>query len=192
MTRSKLVFLLFAAALALPAAAAAKGPDGAAITGPGLGQTLRISGNGESMSNALGNFTMEAGFFPAAFDQIPDPMLPGRPKGELGPKYLITYHVPGPEGQSYRITQDLYPYAHGGAVTYMKPGQNIFDGHTHGGWYLGGLPLKLTLQHQGLAAKAPSAGTNVALVAGIAVPGGLALAAAAAFAAGYRRRQRPA
>jgi hypothetical protein len=192
MTRSRLVFLLFAAALLLPAAAAAKGPDGASISGPGLGKTLRISGNGESQGSPLGSLAMEAGFFPAAFQESPDPMLPGPPKADLGPKYVISYDVPGPDGKSYRLHQDLYPYAHGGAVTYMRPGQNIFGGRTHGGWFVGGLPLKLTLQHQGLPARAPSAGTNVALVAGIAVPGGLALAAAAAFATGYRRRQRPA
>jgi hypothetical protein len=192
MTRSRLVFLLFAAALALPAIAAAKGPDEAKISGPGLGKTLTISGDGENMGNALGNFAMNAGFFPAAFHQTPNPMLPGRPKGALGPKYTITYRVPGPNRETYRITQDLYPYAHGGAVTYTKPGQKIFEGHTYGGWFPGGLPLKLTLQHQGLPAKAPSSGTNMALVAGIAVPGGIALAAAAAFATGYRRRQRPA
>jgi hypothetical protein len=192
MTRSRLVFLFCAAALILPAAAAAKGPDQAKVSGPGLGKTLIIRGNSESSGNALADFAMNAGFFPAAFQQIPNPMLPGRPKGALGPKYTIDYRVPGPNRETFRITQDLYPYAHGGAVTYMKPGQKIFDGHTYGGWFLGGVPLKLTLQHQGLPAKAPSSGTNVALVAGIAVPGGIALAAAAAFAAGYRRRQRPA
>jgi hypothetical protein len=192
MTRSRLVFLLLAAALVLPAAAAAKGPDEAKISGPGLGKTLIIRGDSESTGNALANFTMNAGLFPAVFDQTPNPMLPGRPKGDLGPKYTIDYHVPGPNGEAYRIIQDLYPYAHGGAVTYLRPGQKIFDMHTRGGWFLGGLPLKLTLQNQGLPAKAPSSGTNMALVAGIAVPGGIALAAAAAFATGYRRRQRPA
>ena len=193
MTRSRLVLLLFAAALALPAVAAAKGPDEAKISGPGLGKTLIIRGDSESSGNALAEFAMNAGFFPAAFEQTPNPMLPGRPKGALGPKYTIDYHVPGPNRDAYRITQDLYPYAKGGAVTYMKPGQRIFDFHVRGGWFLGGVPLKQTLQRQGLPAKAPtSSGTNVALVAGIAVPGGIALAAAAAFAAGYRRRQRPA
>ena len=36
-----------AAALVLPAAAAAKGPESAAISGPALGRSLSITGNGE-------------------------------------------------------------------------------------------------------------------------------------------------
>ena len=194
MTRSRLVLVLRAAALVLPAAAAAKGPGEASITGPGLGKALKIAGNGESMQTQLGQITDLAGFFPAAFGQSPDPMLKQAPTGDLGPKYTIHYVVPGGEGSTFRIEQDVYPYARGGALTYTKPGQPIFDTTTRGGWFPGGLPLKLALVHEGLPAKAASAssGTNVALVAGIAVPGALALAAAAMLAAGYRRRQKQA
>jgi hypothetical protein len=62
-------------------------------------------------------------------------MLPGRPKGDLGPRYTIEYNVPGPEGKDYSISQDLYPYALPSAVTYMKAGQEIFDMTTVGGWW---------------------------------------------------------
>ena len=57
MTRPRLVLVLLAAALVLPAAAAAKGPGEASITGPGLGKALRIAGNGESMGTPLGQIT---------------------------------------------------------------------------------------------------------------------------------------
>jgi hypothetical protein len=192
MTRSRLVLALLAAALALPAAAAAKGPGEASITGPGLGKALKIAGNGESMQSPLGQITALTGFFPAAFGQSPDPMLKQAPTRDLGPRYTIHYVVPGPDGRTFRLTQDAYPYAHGGALTYTKPGQPIFDMTTRGGWFPGGLPLKLALVQQGLPKKAPSAGTNVALVAGIAVPGAIALAAAAMLATGYRRRNKEA
>jgi hypothetical protein len=192
MTRFKLVLLVLAAALVVPAAAAAKGPDQASISGPGLGKALRIPGSGESMQTPLGQITALAGFFPAAFSQTPNPMLMEAPTRDLGPKYTIDYRVPGPDGRTFRIEQDLYPYAKGGALTYTKPGQPIFDMTTRGGWFLGGLPLRLALQKQGLPARAPAAGSNVALVAGIAVPGGIALLAAAAFATAYRRRNRAA
>jgi hypothetical protein len=191
MTRYRLAPVLLAGALLFPAAAAAKGPSEASVSGPGLGKALELSGGGEQMGTPLGNLTMEAGLFPASFGQSPDPMLKARPSGELGPKYTIHYVVPGPNGTTYRIDQDLYPYAKVGAVTYTKPGQPIFDSKTLGGWYLGGLPLKLTLVHQGLPAKAPDSGTNMALLAGIAVPGGIGLAAAAAFITGRRRNPRP-
>jgi hypothetical protein len=185
--------LVFAGLLTFPAVAAAKGPDQASISGPSLDKTITLAGSGESMGTALGNLTQFAGFFPAAYGQSPDPMLKSAPTGDLGQRFRIHYRVPGENRTMYSINQDVYPYAHGGALTYMKPGQSIFGMSTRGGWFLGGLPLKLLLVHQGLSAKASSAGgSNTALVAGIAVPGGIALIAAAIFAAGYRRRSRPA
>ena len=189
MTRLKLAPALLAAALIFPAAAAAKGPSDATITGPGLDKALKISGSGESSSTPLGQVTMLAGFFPAVFDQTPNPMLAKAPTRNLGPKYSIRYVVPGPDQGPDVIMQDLYPYAQGGALTYTRPGQKIFSMKTRGGWFLGGLPLKLELVKQGLPAKAPNAeGSNLALVAGIAVPGGIALLAVGAFMAARRRR----
>src|SRR5215210_6834403 len=126
----RFLFVLFAAALLAPAALA-KGPSQATITGPG--KTISYKGSGEESGSPLGNLTLYAGFFPAAFGQSPNPMLTSRPTGKLGAKFTIRYLVPGPNNDSFRITQDLYPYAKGGAVTYMKPGQAIFDMRTHGG-----------------------------------------------------------
>ena len=192
MTRFRLAAAPLAAALLLPAAAAAKGPSSASISGPGLGKTLTIGGNGESMGTALGNITQLTGFFPAAYGQSPDPMLSTAPTKNLGPKYRIHYRVPGPNNATFSINQNLYPYAHGGALTYMKPGQRIFGMTTRGGWFLGGAPLRLALVHQGLPARATSNGASMALVAGIAVPGGLALIAAGILGTGYRRRRQQA
>ena len=90
----RLLFLLAIAALALPAAALAKGPSEATITGPGLGKAITIVG-AEEEGSPLMSFAEQAGFFQAAFGQEPDPMLPGKPKGDLGPKYRIEYKVPG-------------------------------------------------------------------------------------------------
>jgi hypothetical protein len=188
----KRFLLVLAVALALPAAAAAKGPDQATISGPGM-KTVTLGGNGESMGSALGELTERAGLFPALFVTAPDPMLKDAPTKSLGPKYHIHYRVPGPESGSFAIDQDVYPYAKGGALTYTKPGQRIFDSRSPGGWFLGGILLKQTLQQHGLPAKAPSAsgasGTNAGLVAGIAIPGALALAAAGLL---YRRRSKQA
>jgi hypothetical protein len=129
-----LLALAALAALALPTVALAKGPDEAKITGPGLAKAIVISGPEEDGSPMMA-FAEAAGFFPAAFGQQPDPMLPGRPKGDLGPKYTIDYNVPGGEGTNFSISQDLYPYATPYAVTYTKPGQEIFDMTTRGGWW---------------------------------------------------------
>jgi hypothetical protein len=128
------LLLLAVAALALPAAAFAKGPDEATITGPGLAKAITITGLEEPGSPIMA-FAEAAGFFPAIFGQQPNPMLPGRPKGDLGPKYRIDYNVPGGESGSFSISQDLYPYAQPYAVTYTKEGQQIFDMTTRGGWW---------------------------------------------------------
>jgi len=129
-------FLLLAAVvtLALPATAVAKGPDEATVTGPGLAKAITITGLEEHGSPIMA-FAEAAGFFPAVFSQEPNPMLPGRPKGDLGPRYRIEYNVPGGDGTSFSISQDLYPYAQPYAVTYTKEGQQIFDMTTRGGWW---------------------------------------------------------
>lgn len=130
----RLLLVLAVAALALPTAAIAKGPDEATITGPGLDKAITITGLEEPGSPIMA-FAEAAGFFPAIFGQQPNPMLPGRPKGDLGPKYRIDYNVPGGESGSFSISQDLYPYAQPYAVTYTKEGQEIFDMTTRGGWW---------------------------------------------------------
>jgi endonuclease YncB( thermonuclease family) len=191
MTRFTIALAALAGALLLPAVALAKGPSAATISGPGLGKTLRISGNGETEGTALGNLTASAGFFPSAFGQEPNPLLPGRPRGNLGPKFTIRYRVPGgdaPSVSTFHITQDLYPYTAGGAVTYMKPGQKIFDFTTHGGWFRGGPELKQMLVRNGLPARAPkasSASRNLAVLVGAPIL--VLLAGTGAFLARRRR-----
>jgi hypothetical protein len=187
MNRSLLVLATLGAALLLPAAAAAKGPSEASISGGGLAKAVKIAGNGETDQTPLGRLTMQAGFFPAAYGQSPDPMLPKRPAGKLGPRMVIHYVVPGGDHLTYRLTQDVYPYAQGGAVTYMKPGQPVFQMTTVGGWYRA-TGLKRTLVAQGVPARAPgsSSGSSLALVAGIGIPGALVLGGTALF---FRRRK---
>jgi len=186
----KRFLLVLAVALVLPAAAAAKGPDQATITGPGL-KAVTLGGNGESLGSDLGQLTERAGLFPALFQTSPNPMLDEAPTKSLGPKYRIHWRVPGPQGGRFLIDQDVYPYAKGGALTYTKPGQRIFESRSPGGWFLGGAALKQALRQQGLPARAPadSSGSHTALVAGIAIPGALALAGAGLL---YRRRSRQA
>jgi hypothetical protein len=178
------------AALVVPTVAAAKEPAQASISGPAFSKTLKIKDIDHFNGSQLAELTEESGFFPSAVCcQSPNPMLPGRPRGKLGPRYTIVWTVPaGP--MTHRVRQDLYPYARGGAVTYMKPGQAIFDMTTSGGWYRNPL-LKGTLVGLGLPARAPSGssdGTNYALLAGVGIPGALVLAGTALVVA--RRRPR--
>jgi hypothetical protein len=167
-----------AAALLIPAVASAKGPTEATISGPGFSKKVKVHNDG-SWGTPGGDLTQQSGFFPAAFGQSPDPTLHRRP-AHLGPRYAIVWKVPG-AGPRERLQQDLYPYARGGSVTYMKPGQPIFDMTTRGGWYRDP-QLKRTLVGLGLSAQAPApggfgSGTNWLLIGGL-------LAAAVLLAAG--------
>jgi len=174
MFRLSIAFVL--AALVVPAVAAAKGPSEGSISGPGFSKTVKVMNDGSGGSPG-GDLTQASGFFPAAFGQSPDPMLDGKPTGELGPRYTIIWTVPT-GGPTFQIRQQAYPYARGGAVSYMKPGQPIFDMTTRGGWYRGP-ELKQTLVGLGLAVRAPSGsdGMNWTLVALLAALGAVAAAA---------------
>lgn len=189
----RVLLILSIAALALPTTALGKGPSGASIDGPG-GGNITFTGDGESGGTSLGNLTEQAGFFPATFGQEPDPMLASRPRSDLGPKYTIIYTVPGPNNELDRLHQDVYPYAAGGPVTYMKPGQKFFGTQrTRGGWFQGDAQLKETLVAAGLPARAPSAssGTITSSTTFVGLTA-IALFLVAATAVVIRRRERPA
>ncbi|HSC49781.1 MAG TPA: hypothetical protein VLD16_05900 [Gaiellaceae bacterium] len=183
MFRFSILFAL--AALALPAAALAKGPSEGSISGPGFSKTVKVLNDGGGGSPG-DNLTQASGFFPSAFGQSPDPMLHGKPSGPLGPRYTVVWKVPGGGGETYRLRQDLYPYARGGAVAYTKPGQPVFGTPSRGGWYRSP-DLKPTLVALGLARHAPSSssGPSIALIAGLAAAAVLAAVGLLAW-----RRQR--
>jgi hypothetical protein len=123
-------------ALAAPVAALAKGPSSASISGPGLTRALAVVGDGEVTGNALGSLAQTSGFFPQMFGQSPDPTLAMRPAATLGLRYKVVYLVPGPNSVRSKVVQWVYPYAKGGSLTYMKPGQRFWGGRkAHGGWF---------------------------------------------------------
>jgi hypothetical protein len=194
----KRAFLILAiAAFALPAAALGKGPSEATISGPGGGGggggDLTIKGCCTPGSPAM-SLAEHAGFFPATFGQEPDPMLASRPNGDLGPKYTITYSVPGPNNELDEIRQDVYPYAKSGPVTYTEPGQTFFGTQrTRGGWFQADSRLKETLVSAGLPSK-PVAGSSdgMSLSTNLFSVFAVALFLVAATAVFLRRRARPA
>jgi hypothetical protein len=188
----KITFAVALLALATAPAALAKGPTHAEITGPGLAHPIVYNGYGEGGVGGGGfaSFVEGVGFFPAMFGQQPNPMLAGRPRGELGPAYTIRYRVPTGDSPA-TIVQTLYPYAAGGAVVYTKPGQRLFGTATPGGWFRAWSSVKLLLVDRGLPATAPvttgSDGRNWLLWAAVAL-----LVAIAAVFSGSRLRRRPA
>lgn len=189
----RLVLALAASALAavlVPAASLAKGASEATITGPGLGDGITLAGENSPNGGALMELAESAGFFPAVFATTPNPMLTKRPKGSLGPRYTITYTMPGPNSDVSRIRQDLYPYATPAPVSYVKPGQPFFETEkTFGGWFVSNAFLKQQLVAVGLPAS-PPAGDGFDppwVVVGILA----ALAAVVTAAGALRLRRRP-
>jgi hypothetical protein len=192
----RVVFSVFAVALAaalIPAAGLAKGASEATIVGPGLSAPIELGGSGEPGSDGqLADIAMSAGFFPAVFAQTPDPMLDARPAGSLGPKYTVTYVMPGPDNQQSELVQDVYPYAQPDPVTYTAPGQRFWTTEqTRGGWYIATFePLTDQLVAAGLPATPPAIGgggdgdgfpwTLVGVLAAVVVASVAALTAAGA------------
>lgn len=189
MRTSSILTLALVAALALPSLAAAKGPASATMSGPGLGGARHLRGNSEGgPTSPLGALTMEGGFFPQGFGQQPDPTLTRRPAGNLGPRYSITYKVPGPNGASV-LRQDFYPYARPAPLTYMAPGQTFWGGQrTHGGWFAADRSLRRKLDLPARPPESPSSGTNLWRWSGVGA-GALVLGAAIVLLVLRRRPQ---
>jgi hypothetical protein len=193
MERTVMRYLLAVAALALalPGLAAAKGPESASISGPGLDRSLPITGAGEMGSGTpLGALVDAGGFFAQMYGQSPDPTLPSQPNGTLGPSFRITYVVPGPNGIRSRVIQQVYPYAKPSPVSYMAPGQSFWGNKTtSGGWFRAPADLKKMLVSLGLPATAPRANAGSLMdVIGPVTGGVVALIMLVAVARASRRR----
>jgi hypothetical protein len=144
------------AALMLPAAAAAKGPSSASITGPGLDRQLAIAGGGElGGGTPLGMLVDFGGFMAQMYGQSPAATVVARPAaGVLGPRYRVTYVVPGPNSVRSRVVQLVYPFAKPVPLTYMKPGQTYWGTRkTVGGWFRSSPALARALVRAGLPAR---------------------------------------
>ena len=175
--------------------ALAKGASEATITGPGLGDGIRLVGEGQVGGAQLMQLAEGAGFFPAVFLRSPNPMLSARPQGNLGPRYTITYVMPGPSGVD-ELRQDLYPYARPSPVTYAEPGQRFFGTEkTVGGWYVATSELKDDLVAAGLPKTSPVDGGGFDVpwtITGVVAAALAVLTAVGVTVLHLRRRQRPA
>jgi hypothetical protein len=183
----KRLLLIAIGALVLPAAALGKGPVEATITGPGLGKPIVLSGVGKEPT-PVGALAESTGFFRAAFSPEESALLQGRPPGDLGPKYTITYKIPT------KIRQYAYPYANP-PVAYLPPGQDLFGADvTRGGWFRAGTRLKTMLVSAGLPKESPGGSSRPdqdVVSAGLISLLGAALLLGATTAFVLRRRARP-
>ena len=189
---TRIAFIAAVLAFVAAPAALAKGPTEAQISGPGLGKAILLSGNAEGGSPSdFGTLVEGLGFFPSVFGQQPDPMLQGRPGGELGPRYTVKYQVPTGDTTTALISQDLYPYADGGPVAYMRPGQIVFGTTVPGGWFRAADSVKPLLVDRGLQPTAPGADEGSDLLGPLAIFAAILLAGALFVLALTRVRRRP-
>jgi hypothetical protein len=165
MQRRILVLLVLALLLAaVPTAAQAKGASAATISGGGPGGLpggpIDIKGDGEPGSDTdLANLADSAGLFAVLFQDGSTAVLTAPPAGDRGPRYTITWTFPNGAGSADKVRQSVWPYAAGGPVTYMAPGQPVLDTTTMGGWYRAGDDLRQRLVALGLPPRPPAAAT---------------------------------
>jgi hypothetical protein len=175
MLRRFIVFTSLAAGAAIVVTAAvatpafAKGATQASITGPGLARPVTVSAQGEALpgqGDVLSSLAEQTGLFAVLFG--PGSGTPGEPSplrappavASLGPKYTLTYPVPGvtpgPGQADGQVRQDLYPRAAGGPVIYTLPGQQGFGQPLQAtGWLRGTPQLTATLTRLGVPAGGP-------------------------------------
>jgi hypothetical protein len=204
---------------AVPTAAQAKGASAATISGGGPGGLpggpIDLKGDGEPGSGTdLANLAASSGVFALLFEDSSSGALATAPPGARGSRYTITWTFPNGAGNENKVRQSVWPYAAGGPITYMRPGQPVLDGTTRGGWYRSADNLRQTLVTLGLPdrpplaapapgasatpaggsaspAAAPAADPAPALWPRIAIGVGLLLAVAAGGALLLRRRSSP-
>jgi hypothetical protein len=177
--------------VALATPALAKGATQASITGPGLARpvTVSVAAGSEALpgqGDALSSLADQTGLFTALFGpNLSDVSRPDKPSrlrtppaaATLGPKYAVTYTVPGitpaPGQASSQIRQFLYPRAPGGPVVYTPPGQQGFGQPLQAtGWLRGTSQLTAILTRLGVPAGAslPSVPSSAASVRAAPAP----------------------
>jgi len=216
-----------AVTVSLATPALAKGTTQASITGPGLARPVTVSvvAGSEALpeqGDALSSLADQTGLFTVLFgpnignvaiSDTPSRLRTPPAAATLGPKYTVTYTVPGvtpaPGQARDQIRQYLYPRAAGGPVIYTLPGQQGFGQPLQAtGWLRGTPRLTATLTRLGIpavaslpAGPAPTAPALAAaprpndatapawLIATIASAAAIVIAGTALW---WRRRPRPA
>jgi hypothetical protein len=163
MQRRALAILVLALLLAaVPTAAQAKGASAATISGGGPGGLpggpVDLNGDGEPGSGTdLAILADSAGVFAMLFQDGAAGKLTSPPAGGRGPRYTITWTFPnGADGED-KVRQSVWPYAAGGPLTFMAPGQPVLDTTTRGGWYRASDDLRQRLIALGLPRRQPLA-----------------------------------
>jgi hypothetical protein len=168
--RVMLVTLAVAIALAIPAAAFAKGEmqdvEGqAVITGPGLPAPIELAGQVSGSEGFLwgADHPTEFSSFVTAtplmsgdaslgwFELAPDD------RAELGPAYAVGFRFDDADGTGWTVETQLYPYAEGGPLMHVPADQALLGRHLDFWWRASSGSMVTILRAHGLPAEPPVA-----------------------------------
>ncbi|MBG0831094.1 hypothetical protein HS041_25365 [Planomonospora sp. ID67723] len=150
------VALLIIASFLITPPALAKGVDYAVLTGPGV-RPVEIKPSTAAADRRLHALRVETAVNEAMLKELPDVFGAKRPRGKLGPRYRLAWHVPG--NPDTWIVQYVYPYAKPRPVVHTPKQRQV----AHPGWYRAPSSLKGTLAKLGLPARVGSATNRVHL-----------------------------
>jgi hypothetical protein len=119
------------------AGAAAKGPDQATVSGPGIDQTIAVRPHASpTLGNHMSSLIESSGIMNQLWCRSCDDLSAKQPTADLGPVYVVRYRVPSLIGGPTRwVEQQAYPFAQPHPLTYVAPGQPFWHQRTAGGWY---------------------------------------------------------
>ena len=129
----------------------AKGAESVKIKGPGLDAPIRLETEPEGPV-PVHRLVDATGLYAAL---SPEPgtasLTATAPSGDLGPRYVAIFTMFGPDGESPKLRQRLYPFAEDGPLVYTPGGQSLFDNPPiDGGWLRAGDNLTALLVNLGV------------------------------------------
>lgn len=171
--------------------AAAKGPESATISGPGIDGTLELIGEDNWVQ--VSKLMEQTGLWYATGD-LPRPIE--APSGELGPAYTLTWVNGGPPGKSTEertMVQVLYLHAENGPLIHT-PRQDALEswGQERIGWFTAPDGLHGTLEELGVPVSEAAPGSLQGGTWWILGAAGVVAVAGLASQLAKRRRASPA
>jgi hypothetical protein len=129
MKRCVFVCLCVVAVVGLATPAPAKGVRDATIKGPRFTEPLVID------RSTVIELTQTSMLYVATSHQPATAVMKQRPPGRLGPRYVVTWGWLVAAERTKPVRQMLYPFAEGGALSYVPPGQRLSEQwRLKGGW----------------------------------------------------------
>lgn len=153
MKRSALVAGIVVTSLSIAVAAWAKGPTGATIEGPGLGDPVELEGMGErGTGTELSELVEAAGFWQLVagvegYAGETGEIVPAPRTKDLGPMVTLTWHL-----GTDRVPTEVYPAAPGGPLVHIAPqAVPALDVEAPGRWFAAAPRLTALLERYGVA-----------------------------------------